>query len=280
MRKVFAVLAGLILSAFIFACSEDETTVVPPTPVEFEISTTSIPDGLTCSPYKIQLEARGGTEPYTWTLAVGSDPLPEGITLTADGEISGLEEVPGEYSITVSCTDNSSTPETVEQAYTLNIDVPANPSLAVFFDGQATDCSAETAAFTPLDCHIYIMLEESDIDCCRACEFKIRLTDADDNDLELGTQYTHINLSYPDYVGVSMGDPFGGVAVSFSRPLYAYNGPVHVASFSLLLLENLSELTFKFEPNPSGGGGHLGVATCEDGYPIVDVSGRESVVNH
>jgi hypothetical protein len=167
----------------------------------------------------------------------------------------------------------------VTQAYTITVDEPANPSLAIFFDDQADQCSAGTEAWTTLDCYVFIMLEGGEIGCTRACEFTLRLTDSDDVDLEPGTDHLVLNTTYPDYVAVSMGNVFSGIAVSFNRPMFAYEGPVHVCTFGLMLIENLDQLSFKFAPN-AGDEGILGVATCDAGYPRVEVDGRVSAINY
>ena len=277
MRKVLAVLVGLILASFFAACSEDSTTPTPPAPQpsEFEITTAELPAGLTCTPYNVSLEATGGTAPYTWSLAEGSDPLPSGLTITPDGRIKGVIDSEGEWTFTVKCTDSES--NSVEQTYTVSVGAPENPSIAVFFDTEATVCNTETQAFAPLDCYVYITFDAEQCNCAKACEYKLRIVDAEGNDLEDGTQYGIMELTYPDWVNLTLGVPFSGVAISFSRPMYGPD-PVLITSFKLILLENLDELAFKLEPNPTGG--HLGIATCDDGYPIVDVTGRTAVINY
>jgi hypothetical protein len=275
MRKVFVVLFGLILSGFMMSCSDDSTT---PTPPDFEIATASLPGGWTCTPYKVELEATGGKTPYMWAIADGSDPLPAGLSITADGEIVGMLDVAGEWTITVQCTDNSDTPKIETQELTVSIDVPANPSLGIYFDGEATVCSANTQAFNMLDCYVYILLDAESIDCCRATEFMIDLADMDGNSLEAGTDYAIVNVSYPSHVSITIGDPFAGVSVAFSRPMYNF-GPVHVLSYDLMLLEDLNELSFVFHPSPNSEQTQPSIATCDEGYPIVEVTGRQAAVN-
>ncbi len=277
MRKVLAVLVGLILASFIAACSEDSTTPTPPAPQpsQLQITTADIPAGLTCSPYNISLEATGGTAPYTWSLAEGSDPLPSGLTITPEGKIKGVIDSEGEWTFTVKCTDSED--NTVEHTYTVSVTVPSDPSISVYFDDTATECSASTEAYTPLDCYVFIEFDNESVSCARACEYKLRITDAEGNDLESGTQYGILNLSYPEWVNLTLGVPFGGVALSFDRPMYGPD-PVLVTSFSLLLLEDLDELTFKLEPNPATG--QLALATCDEGYPTIDVQGHEAAINY
>lgn len=275
MRKVFALLSGLFLLAMFAACSEDSTPT-PPTPSnDLSIVTSALSMGYTCSPYNMMLQAQGGTAPYTWTLAEGST-LPDGMALTADGHLTGLIMNAGDFTFSVRVTDSSNTPKTDEQEYTMNVSAPSNPSLAIFFDTEAAICSSGTTAWTPLNCYVYIMSEGSDLACAQACEFKLRITDNMGVDLDAGSEYAIMNVTVPSYVAATLGDLFSGIALSFSRPEYGPE-PIQVASFGLLLLEDLSNLSFKFEANP---GGTLGVASCETGYPIVNVTGREAAVNY
>jgi hypothetical protein len=269
---------GLILGTLFVSCSEDSDTITPkPQPGEFEITTAAIPDAYYCTPYHVELEAAGGTAPYTWALAAGSDPLPNGLTMNEYGEITGVVDGPGEYTVTVTCTDASDTPETLNQSYTFSSEEPANPSLAIFFDGDASVCQATSGAFQQLDCYVFIMTEGSDlVPCAQACEFMMTLTDADGNAYDPGTEFHVLNVTHPSYVSVTMGDPFSGIAIAFNQPRFGPN-PVHVATFGIMLMEDLSQLAVKFQPYPDG---HLGVVTCETGFPVVDVTGREAAINY
>ena len=278
MRKVFAVLLALSLGSMVVSCSDDETTVTPvPT---FGVTTAALVQGYTCSPYNFTLEAEGGTAPYTWALEEGSS-LPAGMAMTEDGMIMGVLESVGSWDFTVVCTDASGTPRTATADLTLEMDVPANPSLAIFFDEDATVCGAETMAFSALDCHVFIMLEDSEIDCSVATEFMINICDVNGNALGVGTQYTHSYLSFPQTVSVTMGDPFSGIAIAFDRGQYAsFVGPIHVASFGLLLFENLENLSFQILPSPSQEGDRPIIAACDDMYSIIPVDGRSAALNY
>jgi len=277
MRKVFALLAGLVLLSMFAACSSDEdTTPTPPTPspTEFAITTATVPAAYTCSPYNVTLAVEGGVAPYTWTMADGS--LPTGMVLTSEGKITGVMTATGDFNFTVRVTDSSPTPKVLDKAFDMTVDVPSNPSLAVFFDGSATMCMSSTAAFTPLNCYVFIMLDAEDVNCAQACEFKLRITDAENMDLDPGSQYALMGMTLPEHVAVTLGDLFNGMAFSFSRPMFGPE-PIMVANFSMLLMEDLDNLSFKFEPNPNGS---LGIATCDLGFPIVSVTGREAAINY
>ncbi len=278
MRKVFVVLIGLILSAYVVGCSEDETTVEPRPPVEeLDITTSSVPVGYTCSPYNVDLEATGGTEPYAWALADGSDPLPTGLTLSADGNLIGVIEDNGEWTFTVEVTDNASTPDTDTQEYTFSVEEPDNPSLTIYFDGEATICQGETQAMTNLDCYVFVMPGElEDENCVYATEFMIRITNTDDEDLDAGSEYAILNAQYPDYVVAMFGSMFNGIAITFNRPVYGPD-PIWIASFGLLLMEDFDQLSFKFVANP---GGSLAIADCTAQHNMIPVTSREIAVNY
>ena len=278
MRKVFTVLLALSLSGMIISCSDDDTTVTPA--VEFEVTSTVLTQGYTCTPYNFTLEAIGGTTPYTWSLAVGST-LPTGVSLSADGKIIGMLESVEEHTFSVVCTDAAETPHSETAEFTLNVDIPSNPSLAIFFDEDATVCGAETAAFSALDCHVFIMLEDCEVDCASATEFMINMYDSDGNPLGLGTQYSRTELSFPSYVSVTMGDPFSGIAIAFDRELYeAFEGPILVASYGLILFENIDNISFRILPSPAAGSARPLVATCDAVKSLIEVDGRSAAVNY
>ncbi len=72
------------------------------------IVTSSLTGALVNTPYTGVLIAAGGTAPYTWSLASGSAPLPPGLTLNSNGNISGTPTTAGTYNFTVRVTDSAS----------------------------------------------------------------------------------------------------------------------------------------------------------------------------
>jgi hypothetical protein len=276
MRKVFALLAGLMLLSMLAACSEDSTPTPPtPHPSTLTITTAAVPVGYTCNPYTQTIAASGGTAPYTWAIPTTSDPLPQGLVLNTNGTLSGVVMSAGDFSFTVRCTDSSVPPKTVDKTYTMNVEVPSNPSMAIYYDDAASVCSSTTDAFVELNCYVFVMLDGSAVQCSQACEFKLRLTDANNVDLEPDNQFVYIGQSYPAGA-LTMGDLFSGIAMSFNRPLYGPE-PIQVASFTLLLQEDINNLSFKFDANPYG---TLSIASCAAGYPMVPVTGRVSALNY
>jgi hypothetical protein len=93
------------------------------------ITTTSVPAGTVGTAYSTTLAAAGGTTPLSWSLAQGSS-LPDGLSLSSGGAISGTPLAAGDFDFTVQVTDSSSPIQTATQA--LSIDVAqANPGLSL-----------------------------------------------------------------------------------------------------------------------------------------------------
>ena len=98
-----------IQSAFTF-------TVLPPLPVLADLE---LPTGAFGKAYSAKLWARDGTVPYTWSIASGQ--LPPGLSLSADGNISGTPTAisgfgPG-FTFTAAATDSASPPQTGTHPY-------------------------------------------------------------------------------------------------------------------------------------------------------------------
>ena len=69
------------------------------------IATASLPQGQLGSSYRQTFTATGGTSPYSWSVSAGSPPA--GITLSTEGEFSGLPGSAGTSSFTVSVKDSN-----------------------------------------------------------------------------------------------------------------------------------------------------------------------------
>jgi hypothetical protein len=93
-------------------------------PVGVAITTTSLQEGEVGVKYSDTLQAAGGKPAYTWGLAPGSGPLPNGLGLSAAGVISGtpVASSGGAYPLTVEATDASGGSWT--SPFTLNVAAP------------------------------------------------------------------------------------------------------------------------------------------------------------
>src|SRR5713101_3823807 len=87
------------------------------TPAPLAIATTSVPSGTVGQAYSTQLNATGGTSPYTWSVSLGS--LPAGLTLSAAGVISGTPTTAGSSTFTATVSDVSA--QTSSTSFTLTV---------------------------------------------------------------------------------------------------------------------------------------------------------------
>ena len=72
---------------------------------QLTVKTTSLPKAFPRQLYRLPLEAQGGVPPFTWKLSAGS--LPTGMSLGADGVISGAPTTTGSFNLVVTVTDNN-----------------------------------------------------------------------------------------------------------------------------------------------------------------------------
>ncbi len=98
--------------------------------VPFSITTTAVPNGTESIPYGTQLAVSGGLAPYDWTVASGS--LPNGLTLSSSGVISGTPTATGTSTFTVQVTDSGTPAALALQQLSLTI----NPTQNSLLTGQ------------------------------------------------------------------------------------------------------------------------------------------------
>jgi len=91
----------------------------------------NLPGGTVSAAYWQQLAASGGVPPYTWSVISGG--LPPGLSLAANGTLSGTPSAAGSYTFTVRVTDSNSATATQQFSVTVNaappetISAPAAP---------------------------------------------------------------------------------------------------------------------------------------------------------
>jgi hypothetical protein len=83
-----------------------------------KVTTASLPAGFVGQSYDTVLAATGGTGPYTWSVTDGA--LPDGLTLSDQGEISGTPTIDGVSDFTVQATDTLGA--NGKAALTMNVD--------------------------------------------------------------------------------------------------------------------------------------------------------------
>jgi Putative Ig domain len=93
-------------------------TINGPSPLT--ITTASLPDGTTASPYSEAIQATGGASPYTWSVVAGL--LPPGLTLNpASGTVSGLPSRVGSSTFTIQVTDSEIPPVSATKTFTISV---------------------------------------------------------------------------------------------------------------------------------------------------------------
>jgi hypothetical protein len=100
--------------------------VAPAPPLTVATTSGSLPQGVLNTIYpSTQLNATGGFSPYTWSQVLpGAGPLPPGMGLSSNGNITGTPTSTGTYPFTVQVTD-SATPTANTANATLSITVSA-----------------------------------------------------------------------------------------------------------------------------------------------------------
>jgi hypothetical protein len=104
--------------------------VAPAPPLTVATTSGALPQGIVNSSYaSTQLNATGGFQPYTsWiVVAPGTGPLPPGLSLSTNGQLTGTPTTAGTYPFTVQVTDSATPTANTAQA-NLSITVAATTS--------------------------------------------------------------------------------------------------------------------------------------------------------
>jgi len=95
-----------------------------------QVTTTQLPGATWSGAYNAPLAASGGTTPYAWSLASGS--LPNGLSLSSSGAISGTPSVLGSFPFTVQVKDAAA--HTASSNLSINV---VNPAVSVAITSPA-----------------------------------------------------------------------------------------------------------------------------------------------
>jgi hypothetical protein len=109
------------------------SVVVSPGTPTLAITTSSLPGAQSGTAYSYGIAATGGTTPYRWSIASGS--LPQGLTFSSSGQLTGTTTQVGNFTFTAQITDAGNT--TVSKAFPLSVLIPRLPPTAGNFDGPA-----------------------------------------------------------------------------------------------------------------------------------------------
>jgi hypothetical protein len=107
--------------------SQEYTLIVNPMPTgpcpTITLSPPSLPTGAPGQPYSEAITASGGSGPYTFKVTEGD--LPPGLTLGADGALTGTPTASGTFKFVVSAFDSNHCPGT--RSYSIDVYQPVTP---------------------------------------------------------------------------------------------------------------------------------------------------------
>ena len=99
--------------------SQNLSLYIAPASSPLQVGTTYLPNATNGVLYSQTLQATGGQPPYSWSLALGSAPLPPGLVLNPAGSISGLPTSNGTFTFIVHLGDASS--GNIDQALSISV---------------------------------------------------------------------------------------------------------------------------------------------------------------
>ncbi len=104
------------------------TIVINSAPPSF--TTVTLPEGTINTAYSTTLVASGGVGQLTFRVLSGT--LPQGLTLSTAGVLSGVPTQSGSFPLTFRVTDSAPTPQNADLTVTLNIAAPTPPTISEF----------------------------------------------------------------------------------------------------------------------------------------------------
>ena len=111
------------------------------------ITTATLPSGQVGVTYAATIQVGGGTGPYGFTLTAGA--LPDGVSLSGSGVLSGTPTASGSYTLTVTATDANGL--STSQAYSIAVAQPADPVVTDVDDVVVTVTPASAGDPTLID---------------------------------------------------------------------------------------------------------------------------------
>lgn len=106
------------------------------------ITTTTLPDGTVGTAYSQTLAASGGFPPYTWALTTGT--LPDGLSISTAGAITGTPTTSGPQTVTVTATDTDGDVGTANITITINATATVTVTTTMLPQGTVGTAYTET----------------------------------------------------------------------------------------------------------------------------------------
>ena len=216
------------------------------------ITTAGLAQGQVRSSYQQALSASGGTPPYTWHIPSGNPPT--GVSLSSDGQLSGMPTATGTFNFTVSVTDSRNL--SAQQAFAVavtsssNFDGPAElPRVTMSTSMTSTPAPGKTISVNAGDnlqlalnnaaCGDTVALQEG---ATFTGTFQFPAKPCDDN------RWIVVRTSAPDGAlpaeGQRITPCYAGVASLFGRPQYACSNPQNVMARIVVNNSELGPISF------------------------------------
>jgi Putative Ig domain len=112
------------------------------------ISLTPLPQGTVGVPYTGALTITGGTSPYTWSVTTGQ--LPPGLSVAANGTISGTPTSSGNYSFGVTANDSSSSAQSATATVTLSVAAASGTPASLTINSSALSSGTIGSVYSSL----------------------------------------------------------------------------------------------------------------------------------
>jgi hypothetical protein len=109
-------------------------TLVIKAPVNVKPTDPVLPEGAVGLAYRQLFTASGGTGPYAFTCVAGS--LPAGLTLAADGNLTGTPEAEGEFTFTIEAKDDNLVPGQREYTLVIKRSLIVEPTYPILPEGK------------------------------------------------------------------------------------------------------------------------------------------------
>jgi hypothetical protein len=110
----------------------------------FAITTATLPHAAPGVPYLTTITAINGAQPYTWTIPLGS--LPQGISFSTTGAISGTPTKPGAYPLLIQATDSSNPALTTTRQLMFIVDTDLSVTTPTLSNGVVSDVYSSSLA--------------------------------------------------------------------------------------------------------------------------------------
>ena len=124
----------------------------------------NLPTPILWQQYSFRLPAAGGVGRYTWRLFNG--PLPQGLKLADDGEISGTPQETGQFEVELLVTDSDTPPKQLHKRFSLSLETPLTVEWGrkAIVNGQRIEGSVKVSNHTARDFDLtLIVLAVNDI---------------------------------------------------------------------------------------------------------------------